>query len=275
MNRSPPFAAARVYRRMSCVFCLFVAFSFSLFLSAARSPVGLTSFSPSTLSLASFCHFFFQDFMSKRIRRVFKARTDSFRVFAFFLCFFFFSFFFWRKWKLRLHAECKKLRTYKILRDPESQLSIILRQASSFSGQLSSILVKPNLIRSFDTERSFRKPHLVTADIFGVLFFTRHPRGRFFPPTSGIFKNPLKREREREERKSDELDDRWLFTISRDGRMIPVIREHQSVNGLSIVLEKPKGRGDRALVSVAGSYETNICALDGNAYAECRMRKNA
>lgn len=204
MNRSPPFAAARVYRRMSCVFCLFVAFSFSLFLSAARSPVGLTSFSPSTLSLASFCHFFFQDFMSKRIRRVFKARTDSFRVFAFFLCFFFFSFF-WRKWKLRLHAECKKLRTYKILRDPESQLSIILRQASSFSGQLSSILVKPNLIRSFDTERSFRKPHLVTADIFGVLFFTRHPRGRFFPPTSGIFKNPLKRERERERGEREEI----------------------------------------------------------------------
>ena len=99
--------------------------------------------------------------------------------------------------KIKINAECKKLRAYKILRDPESQLSIVLRQASSFSRQLSSILVKPNLIRSFDTERSFRKPHLVTADIFGVLFFTRHPRGRFFPPTSGIFKNPFKKERKR------------------------------------------------------------------------------
>lgn len=249
----------------------------SLFLSAARSPVGLTSFSPSTLSLASFCHFFFRILCPSVFAEFSRLEQILFESSPFFSVFFSFLFF-WRKWKLRLHAECKKLRTYKILRDPESQLSIILRQASSFSGQLSSILVKPNLIRSFDTERSFRKPHLVTADIFGVLFFTRHPRGRFFPPTSGIFKNPLKRERERgggEERKSDELDDRWLFTISRGGRMIPVIREHQSVNGLSIVLEKPKGRGDRALVSVAGSYETNICALDGNAYAECRMRKNA
>lgn len=99
--------------------------------------------------------------------------------------------------KIKINAECKKLRACKILREPESQLSIILHRASSFSGQLSSILVKPNLIRSFDTERSFRKPHLVTADIFGVLFFTRHPRGRFFPPTSGIFKNPLKKEIER------------------------------------------------------------------------------
>lgn len=119
-----------------------------------------------------------------------------------FFCFsfsspFFFLFFFLEKMKIKINAECKKLRAYKILRDPESQLSIVLRQASSFSRQLSSILVKPNLIRSFDTERSFRKPHLVTTDIFGVLFFTRHPRGRFFPPTSGIFKNPFKKERKR------------------------------------------------------------------------------
>lgn len=162
-----------------------------------------------------------------------------------FFLFSFSSLLFWRKIKIKINAECKKLRAYKILRDPESQLSIILRQVSSFSRQLSSILVKPNLIRSFDIERSFRKPHLVTADIFGVLFFTRHPRGRFFPPTSGIFKNPLKK-REWEERKSDEWDDRWLFTISHDGRIVPMIREHRSINGLSIVLEMLKGRGDRS-----------------------------
>lgn len=173
----------------------------SLFLFAARSPVGLTSFSPSTLSLASFCHFFSgfyveaysQSFQGSN--RFFSSLRLFFSAFLFLLLFFFI--FFLEKMKIKINAECKKLRAYKILRDPESQLSIVLRQASSFSRQLSSILVKPNLIRSFDTERSFRKPHLVTADIFGVLFFTRHPRGRFFPPTSGIFKNPFKKERKR------------------------------------------------------------------------------
>lgn len=144
-----------------------------------------------------FLSLFFSGFYVQAYSQSFQGSNRFFSSLRLFSLFFFLFFFFWRKWKLRLHAECKKLRAYKILRDPESQLSIILRQASSFSGQLSSILVKPNLIRSFDTERSFRKPHLVTADIFGVLFFTRHPRGRFFPPTSGIFKNPLKRERER------------------------------------------------------------------------------
>lgn len=169
----------------------------SLFLSAARSPVGLTSFSPSTLSFASFCHFFLFRILCQSVFAEFSRLEQILSESSPFLSFFFL---FLEKMNIKINADCKELRTYKILRDPESQLSIILHQASSFSHQLSSILVKPNLIRSFDTQRSFRKPHLVTTDIFGVLFFTRHPRGRFFPPTSGIFKNPLKREREREKR---------------------------------------------------------------------------
>lgn len=170
----------------------------SLFLSAARSPVGLTSFSPSTLSLASFCHFF-SGFYVEAYSQSFQGSNRSFSSLRLFFCFLFLLFFFLEKMKIKINTDCKILRAYKILRDPESQLSIILHQVSSFSRQLSSILVKPNLIRYFDIERSFRKPHLVTADIFGVLFFTRHPRGRFFPPTSGIFKNPLKKERVRRE----------------------------------------------------------------------------
>lgn len=247
----------------------------SLFLSAARSPVGLTSFSPSTLSLASFCHFFFRILCPSVFAEFSRLEQILFESSPFFSVFFSFLFF-WRKWKLRLHAECKKLRTYKILRDPESQLSIILRQASSFSIFYPGKTEFNTLLRH---RAIFSKASLSHRRYFrSVVFYSSSSRTFFSTHEWNFQKSIKKRERERgggEERKSDELDDRWLFTISRDGRMIPVIREHQSVNGLSIVLEKPKGRGDRALVSVAGSYETNICALDGNAYAECRMRKNA